>query len=347
MIPTISPIVALLAAPICIVTACIAKLVYKFTRINQFGTSRKAYVKHMSDYLRRECLGDGFTSEWVLRGSTNSVHVLCRYSTIFSGEPPIFIIPSGNKCALDYMEFIKTIPKYHDVFCIDLPGWGTSEPLQNVDLCNDELPLIFKSYATMLHKTMTEICPIRGQTFTLIGDAFGAYLLVQALSSGIIPPHIVRKCILCELPGISADTLRQPYLRGIAIKIGLLNVLNNSWFFKRLCCAFLYERTVTPSVLSLLRNFIPNKYGYKMIARNIRMRYIMPPRWNITVKESLMDVSTDTRVILIHGINDSVVSCEHAKRFCEEAGHVRYVEVLSGNDLLSDETNFKKVFKII
>lgn len=344
MIPTISPISVLLCAPVCIATAIIAKLVYRFTSAEQFDTSHKAYVKHMSDYLKRKCGEDGFTSTWVLSGT---VHVLCRNATIFSGDSPTFIIPSANKCSLDYITFMKSLPMYHDVFCIDLPSWGVSEPLIDVDLRNDPLSDIFKRYATVINDAMTELFPHRGQKFTLMGDAFGAYLLTHALSSGIIPVNSIKKCIMCELPGISADTLRQPYLRGIPMKIGLLDALTNSWFFRHACSAFLYKRTVTLEVLLMLRNFVPNKHGCEMVSRNLLMRAkdMFVPQWDITVKELLPSIKT--RVFLIHGIYDTVVSCGHADRLSKEEPSITYVELQSGHDLLSDWKTFAKIFRII
>lgn len=349
MMPTISPITAFLAAPVCLISACVAKLFYKFTSAKPFDTSRQGFIKNMSSYLNRECFRDGFTSTWVLGGT---VHVLCRYSSIFSGEPPIFIIPSVSKCSLDYMNFMKSIPKYRDVFCIDLAGWGISEPLANVDLCNDPLPNIFKSYAAMIYHTMSEICPIRGQPHTLIGDAFGAYLLTHAISCGIIPTNKINKFILCEPPGLSKDTLRQPYLRGIPIKLGLLNSLTNSWLFQHICCAFLWKRAITLDTLLFLRHFIPDKYGYKMLSRNIRMNFMTAPYWDITIKESLMNVSRDAynnkmKVFIVHGIRDSIVSCEHAKCVCEESKNIKYIRVWSDHDLLSHDQHFYNLCKIL
>jgi pimeloyl-ACP methyl ester carboxylesterase len=351
MMQTISPITVLLATPICLVTACIAKLIYKFTSAKPFDVSRNAYIKRMSTYLNRECLRDGFTVTWALGGS---VHVLCRYSTIFSGEPPIFIIPSASKCSLDYMKFIKSIPKYHDVFCIDLPGWGISEPLLNVDLSNDPLPAIFKSYAVMIYKMMTEMCPIHGQTFTLVGDAFGAYLLTHAISSGIIPMNKINKFILCEPPGLSKNTLRQPYLRGIPIKMGLLNALTNTWFFRHICSAFLYNHSITLDTLLWLRHFIPGKHGYKMLSRNIRLRGILPPQWDITIKDSLVEIVKEKAkakvkmsIFIMHGLRDSVVSYRHAKELCEETKYIKYVECWSCHDLLSYSRNFHDLFRIL
>ncbi len=346
---TISPITVLIAAPVCLLSACIAKLVYRFTDFEQFDTSHAGFKKNMSSYLRRECLRDGFTSTWVLE---ESVHVLCRYSSVFSGEPPIFIIPSVSKCSIDYMNFMKSIPKYRDVFCIDLPGWGISEPLANVDLRNDALPDIFKSYATMIYKAMTEICSIRSQLFTLIGDAFGAYLLTHAFSCGIIPANKINKFILCEPPGLSKNTLRQPYLRGIPIKIGLLNALSNSWFSQHICAAFLCKRAVTLDTLLFLRHFIPNKYGYKMLTRNIRVCTSVKPYWDITIKEPLIQIANDAnnskmKVFIVHGLRDSVVSCMHSKEVCEESKKIKYVEVWSGNDLLSYHRNFYSLNRIL
>lgn len=349
MMQTISPITVLLATPVCLLSACIAKLVYRFTDFEQFDTSHTGFKKNMSSYLHRECYNDGFTSMRVLGGR---VHILCRYSSIFSGDPPIFIIPSVSKCSIDYMNFMKSIPMYRDVFCIDLPGWGISEPLPNVDLCNDSLPCIFKSYATMIYKVMTEICPIQSQKFTLIGDAFGAYLLTHAFSSGIIPANKINKFILCEPPGLSKDTLRQPYLRGFPMKIGLLNVLTNLSWLKHLCSAFLCKRALTLETILFLRHFIPGKYGYKMLSRNIRLDNSIKPYWENTIKESLINIANETndskmKVFIVHGLRDCVVSCEHAKRTCEESKKIKYVEVWSGNDLLSCRRNFYSLNRIL
>ena len=333
---TVSPLTVLLCAPFCLASACIAKLIYKFTSIKPFDTSRSAFCENMSSYLNLECLDDGFTEMWALGGS---IHVLCRYSSIFSGDPPIFIIPSVNKCSIDYVKLIKSIPKYRDVFCIDLPGWGISAPLTNVDLHSDPLLDIFKSYAVMIYEVMIEICPIQSQKFTLIGDAFGAYLLTHAFSSGIIPANKINKFILCEPPGLSKNTLRQPYLRGISIKIGLLNALTNTTWFKHVCCAFLYKRPITIYSLSFLHNFIPDKYGYKMLSRNIWIGFLGKPYWGITIKEPLTKIANDTnnskmKVFIVRGLKDSVVSYVHSKEVCEESNNIKYVECWSNRDLV-------------
>jgi len=336
MMPTISPFTVLFCAPICIISACIAKLIYRFTRFKQFDTSRKAYIKNTTDYFKDGSL----TSVWVLE---NKIHVLCRYSTIFAVEPPIFIIHGPNaRCSLDYTKFMMTIPKHRDVFCIDLPGWGISEPL-SVNLDNDELCTIYNSYATIIYKTMIGLCPISGQKFVLIGDSFGACLLTHAITSGIIPEDKIHKCILCGMPGLSRNTFRHPYLKSIQIKIGVIDALFNSWWVSHLCCALLVNKRLNLTTLWLLQKFIPDKQGHKLVDRNIKWN----GRWLHVMKFPLNIVAYNVSIILVNGAHDMVVNNTHAQKICEESGNnIKYVELMTGHDVFDNEYEFYKLFEI-
>ena len=342
--PIMSPLTALICAPICIVTACIAKLICRFTRFKQFDTSRKAYIENVSKYFKGASV-DGLASVWA-RG--NKIHVLCRYSTIFADEPPIIIIHGPNaRCSLDYVEFMKSIPKHRDVFCIDLPGWGISEPLP-IDLDNDALFTIYNSYATAIYKTMIELCPIDGQKFVLIGDSFGACLLTHAITSGIIPTNKIFKCILCSMPGLSKNTFRNPRVKSIQIKMGVMDALFNAWWASHLCCALLFEKRLSLTTLWLLQKFVPDKQGHKMVVRNIKLRGWCVPQWTYVMKNSLDFVSNKVDIILVNGSRDSVVDCKHAQMLCEESGNnIKYIELWTGHDVFNDEYEFAKILDIL
>jgi pimeloyl-ACP methyl ester carboxylesterase len=340
MMPTISPFTALICAPICIVTACVAKLIYRFTRFKPFDISRKAYIENVSKYFK-DGLRDGLASVWTLNGK---IHVLCRYSTIFADEPPIIIIHGPNaRCSLDYVEFMKSIPKHRDVFCIDLPGWGISEPLL-VDLDNDALFTIYNSYATAIYKTMIEFCPIDGQKFVLIGDSFGSCLITHAIASGIIPANKIVKCILCSMPGISKNTFRNPRVKSVQCNMGIMDALFNSWWAPHLCCALLFERRLSLTTLRLLQKFVPDKQGHKLVARNITSK----AQWSYVMKQSLDIVSNNVAIILVNGSRDSVVDCKHARMLCEESGNnIKYIELWTGHDVFNDECEFAKILDVL
>ena len=59
----------------------------------------------------------------------NQVVVLCRYATVSSGFPPVVILHGTNSGSFDYVDFMESFPQTHDVYCIDLPGWGFSKSI--------------------------------------------------------------------------------------------------------------------------------------------------------------------------------------------------------------------------
>jgi pimeloyl-ACP methyl ester carboxylesterase len=81
--------------------------------------SRESLIKQITTYI--DSTQGRFCSNWVCNQKT---HVLCKVSSSPSKFPPIVILHGTGSCSFNFCEFMETFPETHDVYCIDLPGWG-------------------------------------------------------------------------------------------------------------------------------------------------------------------------------------------------------------------------------
>lgn len=321
-----------------VVSSIISKIIYRVTGVKQFDTSKEAYIKYMKVFTDGSSYGNRlfkskFQSLWVLKGD---VHVLCRYSTVFSDEPPIFIIHDFDSCSFNYVEFMRRIPEHHDVFCIDLPGWGISESLSNVVLTSDKFHTIYQIYSDIICRTILEICPIEGTKFSLFGHSFGATLLSHVIASKMIAHRQIDRIVLYNLQE------RSSFISNLFIKMGFPDVLFNVWWAPHLFCAFLQKRAITPKVLGFLRRFIVNKDGHKLMLRDQSDDDLN--RDNLI----LVNASKNVKVILVNGVYDTMVDCERAETLCKESRNsIKSHELETDHYMPARIEDFQQLFKIM
>lgn len=305
MILIISSIVSVcVGLPVILVSSIIGKLYYCLTRKKQIDTSRVSFINELTYFVNHS--GD-LKSHWIF----GTIHVLERPSTIFGGKSPIFIIHGTGSGSVNYIPFMRSIPKYYDVYCIDLPGWGVSNnPELNESLDSDSESysdsLIY--YSNIIYKVMMEIHPYKDSKFILLGHSFGSFLLSLALIQEIIPSEKIEKCILSALPGLSPHISKYPYLWGTLFKSSILETTFKQWWAPHLFCAFLYPRPSSISKLILMQRFIPYGEGCKLASKHIQYRGIFPPVWTTLTYDSLLKISNKVNIVLVCGYQDTIVS---------------------------------------
>jgi len=334
---------AIVSTPALIVSACISKLFSTITSFKPVDVSRSTFIKEMSKYIRTS--PNGLTSVWVC-GRT--VHVLCRHATVFSNYPPIVIIHGTGSCSFNYAEFMQSLPKVYDVYCIDLPGWGISEdPLFDLETCS--LNYSYAYYANVFMTALSEIHPDSNAKFMFVGHSMGAFLFLNSIK--YISPDKIASCTLVCMPGLHILTAKYHFI-GALFKFGFLESIFKQWWSRHLFSAFLYRKKTQLQTLQNMHRFIPNGFGYKMVGRYIEFRWFFSVKWFRFVAcvfspiiTQLLSVSTTTRVNLVCGSRDPVVDI--CRMDCLKETNINCHTLEGGHSLFSQKELFSKLLSII
>jgi pimeloyl-ACP methyl ester carboxylesterase len=230
------------------------------------------------------------------------------------------------------MEFMKSIPKIYDVYCIDLPGWGISDtPTSTVNL--------HEYYSKIILKTMTEIHPFENSKFILIGHSVGSFLLSHAITSGIIPSSKISKCIFSALPGLSQNVSRFSYLWGLVVRSEIIESMFKQWWSPHLFSAFLYPRTTSIDKINLIHRFLPCANEYKLDGTHIELLLLSKER-----RRALLFASTRVPITLVCGYNDTIVDYKYVKDFSDESdGLIKFVGLDCGHFPFKQSTMFSQL----
>jgi pimeloyl-ACP methyl ester carboxylesterase len=219
-----------ISSPILMLSSTVAKLRYSLRGVKQLETSKESVLREVDLFVKES--NNVFRSLWLFN---NTVHVLCRYATIFSDRSPIVIL--ANTCSFEYVEFMRNIPRIYDVYCIDLPTSGLNPISQRVNssvlFCETHLASIILSLS---HSSSTK--------FTIVGESYGVTLITRAITSDAIKLNRVNELILINLPKLSYKYLATKFK--ICFSRFILKSAWAPWLFS----AFLYPRK---DVLSRIR----------------------------------------------------------------------------------------------
>ena len=230
-----------ISSPFFLVSSIIAKLRYSLKGVKQLETSKESVLSDINLFVKES--NRVFSSMWLFN---DTVHVLCRYATIFSNRSPIVIL--ANTCSFDYVEFMRNIPRIYDVYCIDLPTCGLNPiPIsQRVDsgllFCETRLASIILSFS-----------PSNSTKFTIVGESYGVTLITNAITSNAIKLNRVNELILINLPKLSYGHLSSKF------KICFSHFILKSSWAPWLFSAFLYPRKDVLSRIRTAFKFITDK----------------------------------------------------------------------------------------
>lgn len=325
---------AIVSTPILITTAILSKLYSMITGNYPMDVSRISFIREITHYI--VTTNNTMRSQWVCNGK---IHVLCRFSSVFSGFPPIVII--GNRSSFHFAEFMNAFPNTHDVYCIDLPGWGVSEDPQ-FDLATHNESDIFEYYGEQIMKTLDELYIKEGK-YTFVGHSFGSYILLKSIQNGRIPRESIHKCVLSCMPGLSDVSFKYPYLWGSYFKFGLLESSYRQPWSKYLFRAFLHRKHNSLDTLKTMWKFIPNGVGHKLFGRQLGFRGVLPPIWKNPINNELTKIARKNNIELIGGIYDTLVDIQQMY----EVDFVRLFEVDCGHDIFDHKSLHKMLVNII
>ena len=308
--------------------------------------SRKAFIEALIVYINTKN-----KRIKLVMTLNNQVVVLCRYATISSDFPkvssdfpPVVILHGTNSGSFDYVDFMESFPQTHDVYCIDLPGWGISdEPSSN--LSNTDLNELFRYYGDLVMSVLSELGPVN--KFTFVGHSFGSFLLVKMMENGSIPAKNIYKCALTCLPGLAPYTSRYHYLWGTFFIYGLAESPFKQWWSKYLFRPWLFRGNKTPlEILQRTHRFITNSTGYKLVSRQMTFRGILPPVWKTTIFNQVQQLSDTISIKLINGTYDTLVDVRNA-RYLSDNSSIKLYEFNCGHSLCSQSELYTSLVQII
>jgi pimeloyl-ACP methyl ester carboxylesterase len=329
----------IIGTPVLAVSSALSKLYSIISGNEPMDISRKAFLQELITYVKTK------QNRIKIQMTCNkSVIVLCRYATVFSGFPPVVILHGTNSGSFNYVDFMESFPKTHDVYCIDLPGWGISdEPPNNIS--STDLDDLYRYYGNLVMTTLAEIGPI--DQFTFVGHSFGSFLLVKMIENGTIPEKNIYKCVLTCLPGLAPYTSKYNYLWGTFFIYGLAESPFKYWWSKYLFRSWLFRGNKTPlEILQRTHRFISYSSGYKLLSRQMTFRGILPPIWKTLVFDEVERLSDTIPIKLINGTHDTLVDVRHA-RYLSEHSSIKLYEFNCGHSVFTQPELFSGLVKII
>jgi len=327
----------LVGIPILIILSFLSKIYSIITGTYPVSISRDSFTKQITKYV--DSTNGMFSSKWVCN---QKIHVLCKVSTTRSALPPIVILHGTGSCSFNFCEFMKTFPETHDVYCIDLPGWGISEnPLFDFDWLKPNE--VFKYYGKIITQTLAELGNSFDTKYTLVGHSFGSIILLKSIKLGFIPSSLIEKCILCCLPGLIPLTSKYAYLWGTIFITGWLESMTKQFWSPYLFRAFLFSDADPLSILKTTYRYIPNANGYYFVSKHMKFRGLLPPVWVNPVWDELISISKDHKVELVGGLYDTIVDIAPMRKNKNYQLH----ELPGGHSLFSQKELFPKLLAII
>ena len=327
---------SIIGTPILIASSMISKLYSIVTRNNPIDVSRLSFIREISNYI--ETTNKRICSQWVCNGK---VHVLCRYATVFSGFSPIVFIHGTGSSSFNFAEIIEQFPKTHDVFCIDLPGWGISED-PPFDLSTADQSYVFSYYGEIIMSAMKELYMAADAKYIFVGHSFGSLILLKSIHLGNIPRNAIHKCVLTSLPGIAPLTSRYR-LWGTFFIMGWLESMFKQWWSPYLFRAFLFRGWSELDTLQRMHKFIPNGKGYQFVGRQMTFRGLLPPVWIKVCYNELLNVAYTNKIELIGGKSDTIVDIAPMRHIC----NCKLYELNGGHSLFLDKSLYLKLIDII
>lgn len=327
---------SIISTPILITTSILSKLYSIVTGNYPMDVSRLSFIREIPKYI--QSTNRRMQSRWVC---DNKIHVLCRFSSVFSGFPPIVIIPGTASSSFQFAEFMDKFPNTHDVYCIDLPGWGISED-PPFDLATHPEHIVFAYYGEQIMKALRELYIDDGK-YIFVGHSFGSYILLKSIRNGTIPRKSIHKCTLTCLPGLAPLTSKYPYLWGSYFIMGWFeSIFKKSWS-RHLFRAFLYRKSNPLDTLKTMHLFIPDGVGYKLVGRQMMFRGLLPPIWKNPIFDELTAMSSKNNIELIGGMQDTLVDIQQMYK----VDFVRFYELKGGHSLFSDNSLHSQLVDII
>ena len=268
-----------ISSPFFLVSSIIAKLRYSLKGVKQLETSKESVLSDIELFVKES--NRVFSSMWLFN---DTVHVLCRYATIFSNRSPIVIL--ANTCSFDYVEFMRNIPRIYDVYCIDLPMCGLN-PIPISQRVNSGLLFC----ETHLASIILSLSPSNSTKFTIVGESYGVTLITKAITSNVIKLNRVNELILINLPRLSYEYLSSKF------KICFSHFILKSSWAPWLFAAFLYPRKDVLSRIRTAFKFItdkdqPNMASVWASGFNLKDLFYLSGKLKITLVE---DTITGTR----------------------------------------------------
>jgi len=268
-----------ISSPFFLVSSIIAKLRYSLKGVKQLETSKESVLSDIELFVKES--NRVFSSMWLFN---DTVHVLCRYATIFSNRSPIVIL--ANTCSFDYVEFMRNIPRIYDVYCIDLPTCGLN-PIPISQRVNSGLLFC----ETHLASIILSLSPSNSTKFTIVGESYGVTLITKAITSNVIKLNRVNELILINLPRLSYEYLSSKF------KICFSHFILKSSWAPWLFAAFLYPRKDVLSRIRTAFKFItdkdqPNMASVWASGFNLKDLFYLSGKLKITLVE---DTITGTR----------------------------------------------------
>ena len=279
-----------ISSPFFLLSSIVAKLKYCLKGVTQLETSKESVLSDVDLFIKES--NRVFSSMWLFN---NTVHVLCRYATIFSNQSPIIIL--ANTCSFDYVEFMRNIPRIYDVYCIDLPTYGLNPICQKVDY-----GLLFCE--THLASIILLLSPSNSTKFTIVGESYGVALITNAITSDAIKLNRVNEIILINLPRLSYGYFATKF------KICFSNLVLKSSWAPWLFSAFLYPRK---EVLSRIRT------AFKFITNNDQPNNNMASVWasGFDLKD-LFYLSGKLKITLVE---DTITGARYAAYLRQRSGN--------------------------
>lgn len=278
-----------ISSPIFLLSSIVSKLKYSLKGVKQLGTLKKSVLNDIELFVKES--NRVFCSVWLLN---DTVHVLCRYATIFSSRSPIIIL--ANSCSFDYIEFMKNVPKIYDVFCVDLPTYGLNPVYKR-----DPSDLFCENH---LASVISALSPSVSSKFTIICESYGATLITNAIMSGAFKMSKVNELFLINLSTLSNKYQCIP----IQFKTCFSHfILRNSWS-PFLFSAFLYPRTDSLNRITTVFKFISNNCP-------LDMRSTWVSDFDL---KNILYLSGKLKISLIEY---TVSGCNYAKLLREQSGN--------------------------
>lgn len=268
------------------------------------GTSRRDILGYL-----KESLDEGVASLWIDLPIQKRVHLLHWKNTSSPNQKALLCIPGTGSYSICYLNLMRSLETYSDVYVLDLPGWGISDSPE-LDLRDAMLESIHQYYAQVIAEVYCHVLR-RQSKCEILAHSLGAYLMVHCMTRH---KHVLgnTRVTLMSTPGLTSRMSGFDWFWSGLITYSIPEKLLKKWGGLWHWVRWLYSESDPLTWFNAVALLNPEGEGYEVLARHMKGR-----EWSPLVLEELVYVATTTQITItmIWGNIDTLVDIKN-----EEAG---------------------------
>lgn len=281
----------------------------------------------------KECvayLGD-VQSVWLDLPSAKRIHLLYRPCPD-RPRKALLCIPGTGAYSIGYLELMRSLNTYTDIFVLDMPGWGISDSPGPTDFDSRFSDSVLKYYSQVIAEVYCRILTLTNtEKCDVSAHSLGAHLMIHCMARHYDILGNTRIVLMCT-PGLTETLSDYEWFWGWLIAYAIPEKVlkkHRDWWDIWHCIRWIHTNSDPLTWFRTVALFNPEGEGYRVLAEHLTL-----------CLDELVESAKKMSVTMVWGDVDTLVSIKKNKAILErlqEAGISNIFLRDAGHCLVSDE----------